>query len=55
MFYLTTKTGKKIRNKKSIDKRENHFSIINNIKNPIALYRKITTIFTEFLKDYDYA
>lgn len=53
-FYVTTKSGRKIRDKKTIDKRENHFSIIDKIKNSIALYRKITSIFNEFLKDYDY-
>ena len=54
LFYVTTKTGRKIRDKKTINKRENHFSVIDKTENPVALYRKITTIFTEFLKDYNY-
>ena len=54
IFFVTTKTGRKIRDKKTINKNENHFSIINKINNPVTLYRKITKIFTDFLKDYDY-
>ena len=54
MFLISTKSGKKIRDKKTADKFENHFSLIKKINNPVKLYRKITSIFTRFLESYDY-
>lgn len=54
IFFISTKTAKKIREKKTINKSENHFKLINKIKNPITIYRKITKIFTKFLNDYNY-
>jgi len=54
MFFVTTKTGKKIRDKKCVNKVENHFSLLKKVNNPIRLYRKISNMYYNFLKKYNY-
>lgn len=54
MFFVTTKTGRKIRDKKCVDKIENHFSLLKKVNNPIRVYRKISTIYSNFLEKYNF-
>lgn len=49
----TSKTAKRKRGKKLSEKKDNLFKRIS-IKNPIGLYKKIFSIYDEFLKDYNY-
>jgi len=50
---VTKKSSKKKRDKKLGDKHEMHFNRIE-VKNPFGLYKKISKMLEEFLKDYDF-
>lgn len=50
---VTKKSSKKKRDKKLGDKHEMHFKRIE-VKNPFGLYKKISKMLEEFLKDYNF-
>ena len=50
---ITTKSSKKVREKKCSSKADAHFNLLS-VKNPITLSRKILAMFETFLIEYDY-